>query len=63
MCQAQSPQSQVRRRVRDAAQAELNGVDGLVQEHVRKIKLGQENKYETYTQITFHLLHSQSKGH
>lgn len=39
MSQAEGPEAQVRRRVGDAAQAELNGVDGLVQEHVCKVKL------------------------
>jgi len=37
--QAQSPETQVRRGVGDAAQAVLDGVNGLVQEHIRKVKL------------------------
>lgn len=37
--QAERPEAQVRRRVGDAAQAELDGVDGLVQQHVCQIKL------------------------
>ena len=34
MCQAESPQTQIRRSVRDASQAELNGVNGLQYEDV-----------------------------
>lgn len=40
MGQAQSPEAQVRGRVGDASQAELNGVDGLVHEHLGQDKLG-----------------------
>lgn len=39
MSQAESPETQVGRRVGDAAQAVLDGVNGLVQQHVRKVKL------------------------
>lgn len=39
MSQAERPEAQVRRRVGDAAQAVLDGVDGLVQQHVCQVKL------------------------
>lgn len=38
MCQTKSPESEVRGGVRDAAQAVLYGVDGLMHEHVCSIK-------------------------
>lgn len=37
--QAEGPETQVRRCVGNATQAELDGVDGLVQQHVGKVKL------------------------
>ncbi len=37
--QAEGPEPQVRGRVRDAAQTILDGVNGLMHEHVRCIKL------------------------
>lgn len=40
MGQAQGPEAQVGRGVGDAAQAELDGVDGLMHEHLGKNKLG-----------------------
>lgn len=40
MGQAQGPEAQVGGRVGDAAQAELDGVDGLVHEHIGEDKLG-----------------------
>lgn len=39
MCQAESPQAEVRRSVRDAAQTVLYSVDGLIEEQICKIKL------------------------
>lgn len=42
MCQAQSPQPQIRCRVRDAAQAVLYGVNGLMKKLVCKVKLNQQ---------------------
>lgn len=42
--QAERPETQVRRRVGDAAQAVLDGVDGLVQQHVRQIKLRKQDE-------------------
>lgn len=51
MCQTESPKSEVRGGVGDAAQAVLYGVDGLVQEHVRKVKLQISlNKYVNLSQ-------------
>lgn len=43
MSQAEGPETQVRRSVGNATQAELNGVDGLVQQHVGKVKLQKSN--------------------
>ena len=42
--QGQGPETQVGGGVRDTAQAELNGVDGLVNEHLPKLKLPQHRK-------------------
>lgn len=42
VCQAESPESEVRGCVGDAAQAVLDGVDGLMHEHIRNIKLLQK---------------------
>lgn len=39
MCQAEGPEPQVGGSVRDAAQAVLDGVDGLVDHGVPKVKL------------------------
>ena len=39
--QRESPESQVGSSVGDTAQTKLNGVDGLVDEHLSKIKLKQ----------------------
>ena len=39
MSQGQSPETQVGSSVGDTSQAELNGVDGLVDEHFSKLKL------------------------
>lgn len=39
MSQAECPETQVWRSVGNAAQAELYGVNGLVQEHICKVKL------------------------
>lgn len=39
MCQTESPQAEVRRSVRDAAQAVLNRVNGLIEEQIWKIRL------------------------
>lgn len=39
MCQTEGPETQVRGRVGDAAQAVLYGVDGLVHENIGSIKL------------------------
>lgn len=47
--QAERPESQVGRSVGDAAQAVLDGVNGLVQEYICKVKL-QNNSH--YTQVT-----------
>lgn len=44
--QAEGPEPQVRRGVGDAAQAELNGVDGLVDHGVTKVKLAWEETTE-----------------
>lgn len=46
MSQAEGPEPQVGRRVGDAAQAKLYGVDGLMQELVCKVKL-REQQNET----------------
>ncbi len=45
MCQAESPQTEVRRRVRDAAQAVLYSVDGLMEEDISKIKLWKRGNF------------------
>ena len=39
MSQRQSPQSEVRGGVGDGSQTELDGVDGLMDEHLSKLKL------------------------
>lgn len=39
MGQGQRPQSQIRRRVRDAAERKFNRVDRLVHHHVRHVQL------------------------
>lgn len=39
MSQAESPEPQVGRGVGDAAQAVLDGVNGLIHCHIRKVKL------------------------
>jgi len=39
MCQTERPQSQVGRRVRDAAKTVLNRVDRLMNYHVRRAEL------------------------
>lgn len=39
VCQAESPESEVGGCVGDAAQAVLDGVDGLMHEHISDIKL------------------------
>jgi len=44
--QTQSPQAQVGGGVGDAAQAVLDGVDGLMHQHVPKVKLGDEEEEE-----------------
>ncbi len=45
MCQAESPQTEVRRSVRDAAQAVLYSVDGLMEEDISKIKLWKRGNF------------------
>lgn len=44
MGQAEGPEAQVGRRVGDAAQAVLDGVDGLVHHGVPKVKLQREQR-------------------
>lgn len=46
MSQTESPESQVRRRVGDAAQAVLDGVDGLMHEDVCSVELLQEAQFQ-----------------
>lgn len=46
MCQTKSPKSEVRGGVGDAAQAVLNGVDGLMHEHVCSVKLLQRAQFK-----------------
>ena len=58
MCQTESPQAQVGSRVGDAAKAVLNGVDGLVQEHVPKVKLLTAKATQIDSKIIFYLCHS-----
>lgn len=43
MSQTEGPQPQVGGRVGDAAQAVLNGVDGLIHRHVSDVKLWDKN--------------------
>ena len=50
MSQAESPQTQVGGSVRDAAQAELNGVDSLMQQVLWQIKL-KEIKANVYRML------------
>ncbi len=47
VCQTESPESQVRGGVGDAAQAVLYGVDGLMHEHICHIKLLQGAEFKT----------------
>lgn len=49
VCQAESPESEVRGCVGDAAQAVLDGVDGLMHEHIRDIKLLQTAQQQQKT--------------
>lgn len=55
VCQAESPESEVRGCVGDAAQAVLDGVDGLMHEHIRDIKLlqtAQQQKKQKQKEFT-----------
>lgn len=49
MSQAEGPETQVGRGVGNAAQAELYGVNGLVQELISKIKLEEKNNVTVST--------------
>lgn len=56
MSQAEGPESQVRSCIRDASKTVLNGVDGLVDCYIAKVKLW-ENKMHDYIDIVLHLLY------
>lgn len=47
MSQTEGPESQIRGRVGDAAQAVLDGVDGLMHEHVCSVELLQAAQFQT----------------
>ena len=54
MSQRQSPQSEVRGGVGDGSQTELDGVDGLMDEHLSKLKLCVE-KHTLHVHVHVHV--------
>jgi len=54
MCKTERPETQIGRRMRDAAQTVFNGVDRLMNQRLREVKLQPQHTYIYRLCITHH---------